>query len=280
MASLPVRLIVYLAAVAACAAVPWLAANLYVRAVYDDPLGRWLASLLVAPIAMPVSAALSILAYRGLVVRFERRPPGELGRAAAVPELLRGAGLGLGLIAAVYAILALSGHASYAGVHANRLPDLAVAAVLAAASSICEEILFRGIVFRLVEQRFGAAVALAVSTVLFGLAHAWNPEASALSSAAIALEGGLLLGAAYMTTRRLWLPIGLHFGWNFGEGGLFGGAVSGEHANGVLTIHLEGSALLTGGKFGPEASIVAVAVTLALAGLLGWRAMAPGKMAK
>src|SRR5471030_2266301 len=76
------------------------------------------------------------------------------------------------------------------------------------------------------------------------------------SSVAIALEAGILLGAAYALTGRLWLPIGLHLGWNFAEGSIFGMAVSGGSQKGsLITGELHGSNLLTGGVFGPEASI-------------------------
>jgi membrane protease YdiL (CAAX protease family) len=71
------------------------------------------------------------------------------------------------------------------------------------------------------------AIALLVSAAVFGRVHAGNPGASWVSSLSIALESGVLLGLAYAATRSLWLPIGLHFGWNFTAGGIFGAAVSG-----------------------------------------------------
>src|SRR5581483_7760086 len=85
------------------------------------------------------------------------------------------------------------------------------------------------------------------------------------SSAAIALEAGILLAAAYLLTRSLWLPIGLHFGWNFTEGGIFGAAVSGNGAKGLINTSLSGPQLLSGGAFGPEASVAAVGVCLVAA---------------
>jgi hypothetical protein len=91
----------------------------------------------------------------------------------------------------------------------------------------------------------------------------FNSGATTVSTVAIALEAGVLLGAAYAACGSLWLPIGLHFGWNFTEGGVFGVAVSGRKAGaGIVNMPLSGSALWTGGQFGPEASLVAVAVCL------------------
>jgi hypothetical protein len=107
---------------------------------------------------------------------------------------------------------------------------------------------------------------------LFGLAHTLNPGATIGSSVAIALEAGVLLGAAYAATQRLWVPIGLHAGWNFAEGSLFGMTLSGNNMGvGLLRGSLSGPLILTGGEFGPEASIVAVLVCLVAALFFLWR---------
>ena len=99
-----------------------------------------------------------------------------------------------------------------------------------------------------------------------------NPGATIRSSVAIALEAGVLLGAAYAATQRLWLPIGLHAGWNFTEGSLFGMTLSGNTMGvGLLRGSLSGPQILTGGAFGPEASIVAVMVCLVAAMYFLWR---------
>ncbi|HEX4861358.1 MAG TPA: CPBP family intramembrane glutamic endopeptidase, partial [Rhizomicrobium sp.] len=92
------------------------------------------------------------------------------------------------------------------------------------------------------------------------LTHLGNHGATLTSAAAIALEAGILLGVCYMAVRNLWLPIGLHFGWNFAESGIFGSIVSGNAFKGVFATTMTGPELLTGGAFGPEASVVAVAV--------------------
>ncbi|HLY58589.1 MAG TPA: CPBP family intramembrane glutamic endopeptidase, partial [Stellaceae bacterium] len=128
---------------------------------------------------------------------------------------------------------------------------------------VSEELIFRGVLFRIVEEGCGTLAALAVSAAVFGGLHAWNPGASIASGTAIALEAGILFGLAYAGSRTLWLPIGLHFGWNFAEGGIFGGAISGFPAEGLLDVKLSGPDILTGGAFGPEASLVTLAVCLA-----------------
>ena len=139
---------------------------------------------------------------------------------------------------------------------------LAYAVAVAASAAVGEEIIFRGVVFRITEEGFGTLVALVLSATLFGLLHGFNPGASPVSMAAIALEAGILLALAYTATRSLWLPIGLHFGWNFTEGGVFGAPVSGNSAHGLISSTLSGDPLWTGGAFGPEASLAAVLVCL------------------
>ena len=105
--------------------------------------------------------------------------------------------------------------------------------------------------------------------VVFCAAHLANPNATLLSAIAIMVEAGIFLGAAYMLTRRLWLAIGIHAGWNFTEGGIFGVSISGGAATkGIFSVALVGHPLLTGGAFGPEASIVAIVACLAVAAVL------------
>lgn len=206
-----------------------------------------------------------IAVYFALVWVMERRKAREL--IPGTRQALAGAAIGFGLFCAVFVLLDAAGVAQWRGLaaHFDVIPVLA-ASILAA---IGEELAFRGGVFRILEETFGTAAALALSAAVFGLLHALNPGATIVSTAAIALEAGLLLGAAYAFTRNLWLPIGLHLGWNFTEGGVFGVSVSGfAPAKGLFAVSLAGSRLLTGGGFGPEASVVAVAVCLAAAVVL------------
>jgi len=207
------------------------------------------------------ACALALLTYTGLVCLMERRWPGEL---ALRPRLaVAGAGLGMALFCTVYAVLFAQGLAHWSGV--SGLGGVAAALSMAIASGIGEELVFRGVAYRVIEESCGTLVALLASAAIFGLLHGANPGASAISTGAIALEAGVLLAASYLATRNLWFPIGLHLGWNFAEGGVFGVAVSGHPATGILNAPLSGPALLTGGAFGPEASPAAVAVCLCAA---------------
>jgi membrane protease YdiL (CAAX protease family) len=204
-------------------------------------------------------AALMLVVYRVLVRLLERRRAGELAFAPSLA--LVGVVLGAAIFCTVYVALWALGIAHWGGIPRDN--KILVPFAIALGAAFGEELTFRGGVFRVLEDGFGTAVALAVSAVAFGLVHTLNAGATIVSTAAISLEAGVFLGLAYASTRSLWLPIGLHFGWNFTEGGIFGASVSGRTYHGVLKFSFSGPDILTGGIFGPEASVVAVGISLA-----------------
>ncbi len=118
-----------------------------------------------------------------------------------------------------------------------------------------EELLFRGYYLRNLSDGLSPGWGVAVSSAAFGLVHMQNPSASNLSTVGLVLAG-LYLAYAWIRSRRLWLPIGLHIGWNFFEGTVFGFPVSGLDPRGLLLQRIEGPELVTGGTFGPEAGLV------------------------
>ena len=207
-----------------------------------------------------IGAPLILVVYRLAVRLIERRRPAELAALGGLRFVLMGVAFGAMLIATTYVVLWSVSVAHYDGL--GSLAGVPLVFAISVGSAVGEELIFRGVLFRIVEEGFGTLVALAVSAALFGGLHAWNPGASLVSSVAIALEAGILLGLAYAGTRSLWLPIGIHFGWNFTEGGVFGGAISGVAVPGMVQVPLAGPPLLTGGDFGPEASVVTLAVCL------------------
>jgi membrane protease YdiL (CAAX protease family) len=209
-------------------------------------------------IATSALSAIALLAIYTFFVRLiERRSVSELAPRAAPGGIVAGVIIGLGLFSTVIAILTAMGIAHIAPTPGQPLLGAANMAVL---SAIGEELVFRGVVYRVFEEMFGTAVALVVSAGFFGAIHLINPGATIVSGAAIAIEAGALLAIAYVAARNLWLPMGLHFGWNFAESAIFGSVVSGNAFKGLFHTTLTGSDLMTGGKFGPEASVVAVAV--------------------
>lgn len=212
-----------------------------------------------------VGTAVLIAAYWFHVHQFERRRLSELSWPGAWKELLAGLLVGSLLFAAAMGLLFALGAAQIAGhrpwaVAAALVPTLALGA-------IAEEIVFRGLIFRVLEQWLGSWIALLLSALLFGFAHAGNPGANLLTSSAIAIEAGFLLGGAYMLTRRLWFVTALHFAWNFMQGGGFSIAVSGQATQGRYDTRLTGPGWLTGGAFGVEASVLALACCVLLSGV-------------
>lgn len=120
-----------------------------------------------------------------------------------------------------------------------------------------EELLGRGYWLQNLAEGVNLPFGVAASSLLFGLLHAVNPHASWMAVAGVTLAG-LFLAYAYLRTRQLWLPIGLHTGWNFFENTVFGFPVSGLNMLGVL-VHVDtGPAWLTGGAFGPEGGLIIV----------------------
>jgi CAAX amino terminal protease family protein len=131
---------------------------------------------------------------------------------------------------------------------------------------VVEEVVFRGILFRLITDKWNITVGLTTSSLLFGLAHLGNPGATLWAALAITLASGWLFGMAYAYHQTIWVPIGMHWAWNYLEGGVFGCAVSGAPLDyqPLITPRISGPDILTGGAFGPEASIICVALGIVL----------------
>jgi len=226
-----------------------------------------------------VVAVAGVLLYRFLVGRLEQRPVDEAALGEARSGVLRGAGLGLLLFGVTIGVIAMFGGYRIAG-WGSVSGTIATLGIMCGVA-VTEELLFRGVVFRLLEKGTGTAVALTVSGLLFGALHLFNPGATLWGALAIAAEAGVLLGAAYTATRSLWLPIGLHLGWNFAESGLFGATDSGSAFHGGLVQGVaHGPAVISGGGFGPEASIFAVLIGAVASAILLRRAARAGRIVR
>jgi uncharacterized protein len=220
-----------------------------------------------------VAAALLCHAY-WLWARFVvRRDPEELaiGRIAGF-----GFGLMLGaiLMCVVVAFVAFGGDLRLSEGGGPALAGLPGVALLA---GMAEELIARGVVLRNLENVFGSAVALVLTAALFGWLHLGNPHATALSTAAVGIEGGMMLAAVYFATRSLWWTMGVHVAWNFTQTSIFGIADSGHPGRGFLLSELSGPEWLTGGEFGVEASLISVVVCVAVAVVFLVRAYRAGR---
>jgi len=218
-------------------------------------------------IIFALEGLVSIAGYILFVRLIEKRKAAtELSRFR-VSLLPLGTFVGLVWFALLMLMLYLAGHYQISGVG---FPNRVLSAVIfALGTAIWEEVTFRGLLFRVTEQTFGTWIGVLASAVVFGAVHGLNPNASLAASIAIILESGVLLAAAYFATRTLWFPIGLHFGWNFAEDFIFGVRVSGHAARpAIVEGTLTGSSLWTGGDYGLESSIWAIAMASIMSAIL------------
>jgi uncharacterized protein len=223
-----------------------------------------------------IGAAIFFVAY-WLFVRFiERRAVDEFAFPPAPRELTIGILAGLAIFSTFIAVMAALG--SYRVVGTNGPQVLALPLAIGIFPGFSEEIAIRGIFFRLFERWLGSWVAIVLSAALFGAGHLANPGATWIAAVGIAFEAGVMLAAVYMITRRLWAAVGLHAAWNFAEGGIYGTPVSGLQVDGLLKPWIGGSDLITGGSFGPEASLPAMAVATTVGVVLLYVAWKQGKI--
>ncbi len=226
-----------------------------------------------------VSSAAALAAYIYLFRFYEKRKIEELSTIHFWRNSISGALIGFLLISIVILVMYLG--KGYTILSFNPVSFLIPALALGISSGIFEEILFRGIIFRITEEKLGSIWALAISSSFFGFAHLANPNSTLFSAVAISIEAGLLLGATYIYSGNLWLPIFLHFAWNFSEGGIYGAIISGNDIKKCLiNAKFTGSDLLTGGAFGPENSVQAMILGLLAAFIFLWLARKQGKMVK
>lgn len=245
--------------------------------------GALLAPLIIIPVAatggeadtspgwqlyFDTAALVAMLAAAWIAVRyFDRRWFRSLGFAprAAIRDLPAGLIIGGGMIGAALAITAAMQWARIETVRSALTAPFALVALSVAINSVTQELLFRGYILQTIDARFNSTWAIAMSSVLFTAAHAGALIAGIIPTVNLLLAG-VLLAIAYVVTRNLWLPIGLHFAWNFLQGPLLGLAVSGQEIHvdmAPLRTVLSGPPAISGGMFGFEGGLVGTVVTLA-----------------
>lgn len=227
-----------------------------------------------------VCALIALGVYTGLVWFGEARAPAELALRAALPGLFCGLVIGVLMFASVMGIMSVFG--LYDIVFTGPAPAWKSIGS-AIESGVLEELLLRAVILRLIWRAFGPWIAFAASAVLFGGGHLGNPNATVFAAVCIAVEAGIMLAAFYALTGRVWVSIGVHAAWNFTQGYIFGAAVSGTDFGPSIarsTARPGVAEYLTGGAFGPEASLPALFVGGLVGAVVLWMAWKAGRFSK
>jgi CAAX protease family protein len=267
-----VRIIIAILFVGAATAVGQILLGL-LRAAFsitNPAIANALAFILIIP--------LTYFAYLFYVRWIEKREATELGFSSASKEFGIGALIGFGLFCLVILVLWLLGYYRVINI---RLVSLTVFGSLVGAfvSAWVQELIFRASIYRITEEWLGTWWALAISALLFGLIHLSSEGATLMSALAVSLEAGIILGAAYTLTHRIWMALGIHMAWDFANDGIFGVGIagqSGEKLSGLLQANLSGPAWVTGGTLGVEASIITLVVMLLAGSVVLWIAYRGG----
>lgn len=241
---------------------------------FDMGIDQQIPPLLTLTLLTLAITPVVVIITLGFVRFVDHRPVETLGISRTgswAAELWFGILLGFGLPLLMFLIAYAAGWTRimgsvFAGSPAVAASALVQAIVLMGAIGILEEFVMRGYVLQTLRWGYGVYAAIILSSVFFGSLHLFNPG-GAFPGFLGTTAAGLLLGYTYLVTGRLWMPIGLHFAWNFALGHVFGFPVSGIEIPAWIEHSSGGPAIWTGGVFGPEA------------GLLGLIALAVGVFA-
>jgi membrane protease YdiL (CAAX protease family) len=213
-----------------------------------------------------IQCILAVWCYVLLYRFFEKRRITELGREYFLKNAVPGFLTGLTLQSLIILVLFLTG--GYTVSKLNPASFMLPAFTAALTAGFVAEIIIRGILFRLVEERLGTVITMGIMMLLFAILHLGGNGATLLSVLAVSMQAGFLLSAAYVLTRNLWFPIFLHFAWDFAEPGIFGAINPGNSIDkSLITCQVSGSQILTGGTLGPVNSIQSLLLCL-LAGMI------------
>ena len=208
-------------------------------------------------------AVIAVVTYIVLFRGYDKRQIHELNRSKfinnAIPGFLTGILLQSLFIFAIYMV------GNYSVAHVNSASTLIAPFAFSLTAGFVAEIIIIGIIFRLLEKQTGTVIALIIFILLFAILHLKAKGATFISVSATAMQAGFMLPAAYVFSRSLWLPMFLHFGWDFAEPGIFGGInPSSSLTQGLFTSKIAGNSLLTGGETGPQNSLTSLLLSLLL----------------
>jgi len=203
-----------------------------------------------------IASSFVIRTYIYFYRKYEKREIGEFSSKGLLKNTTLGVLIGTTLQALTILVIYFFGNFQIISV--NPFSSIITPFAVAFSVAIFEETLLRGILFRIVEEKLGSYISLLISAIIFGAVHLLNPDSSVISSVCIGIVG-FMFGASYIYSRSLWLPIAIHFSWNFVQSGIFGAITSGnEQTSSLFNTHISGAELITGGAFGPEGTIQAM----------------------
>jgi membrane protease YdiL (CAAX protease family) len=218
-------------------------------------------TLFLGELVTALAVTFSIYIARGYLDRRSFTSLGLKWNSKAIPDLFVGIGITLVMYVLIFGVLYAAGWISiqnYAwqtqtfSVLLNSLLTWFFFFIMA---GWLEELLSRGYWLVNLTEGLNLFWGILLSSAAFSFLHLLNPNPSPASSLGIFLAG-LFLAYAYLASGQLWLPIGLHLGWNFFEGPIFGFPVSGFHTFRLINHTVSGPELITGGTFGPEAGLI------------------------
>jgi len=207
-----------------------------------------------------VSLSVMLLLYRLYAKWIEKRKAVEIAGSKSLSEWGAGILISFALVGFMVLLMVLLGY-----YRIDRIDSLAIlldAFVFFGMGAFIQVMAFRLILYRLTEEFLGSWLAFVLIAVIFSVIHLGNPDAGVWSTVSLII-GDVLLFAAFLYTRRLWLVWGIHWGWNFFQDGIFGMPNSGVTEL-VSWIHpiIQGPEWITGGGFGIETSYIAVFLSL------------------
>jgi len=203
-----------------------------------------------------IASSFVIFTYIFFYEKYERREIGEFSSKGLLKNILLGVLIGTTLQGLTILVIYFWG--DFHIISVNPFSFIITPFAVAFSVAIFEETLLRGIIFRIVEVKFGSYISLLISAIIFGAVHLTNSDSSVISSICIGIVG-FMFGASYIYSRSLWLPIAIHFSWNFVQSGIFGAITSGnEQTSSLFNTKISGAELITGGAFGPEGTIQAI----------------------
>lgn len=223
-------------------------------------------------------AVMGCLSYAFYVTRIEKRAVSELGLKGVLGEY--GVGFVLGGLMVCLSVASIAALGGLGSISLAPTGFIILPLLMHITVGVIEEMLLRGIFFRVVQESIGSWLALLASGLVFGAMHVINDNITVLGVANIA-AAGVFFAAAFLLTGRLWLCAALHAGWNFTQDGIFSLAVSGhEVKNGLLTTQLNGPDWLTGGAFGIEGSAVDLVLVVLASAFMVMLAVRKGRMVR